>query len=85
MWKKELEKDLLDIVKKYNLTMMVFAGTVKNSKECLVCAGGHYDQMIYGISGIVEKISNADETILMDDVIHDVSTVTLQKSMSDFV
>lgn len=84
MWKKDLEKDLLDIVKKYNLTMMVFAGTVKNSEECLVCAGGHYDQMVYGMSGIIEKISKADESILMDDVIHDIKTVTLDKSVRKY-
>ena len=85
MWQKELEKDLLEITKKYDLTMMVFAGTVKNSDECLVCAGGHYDQMVYGLSGIIEKISKADDTILMEDVIHDVRNVTTEKRASRFM
>ena len=84
MWKDDLQKDVLALAKKYDLTMLVFAGTVKKSKECLVCAGGNYDQMVYGISGIVEQISNTDDMILMDDVIQDIKNVTADKVTKRF-
>lgn len=75
MWQNELSKELVALAEKYGLVMVAFAGTVKNSEEALVMAGGEYDQLVYGLHGIIQKISK-DGAMLAEDVIADLDEIT---------
>lgn len=79
MWQQELQKEMAALAGKYGFTMMAFAATTKDSNQALVMAGGNYDQLIYGLSGIVEKIAGDEDLILPEDILADLEEITIEK------
>ena len=75
MWQENLQDDLKALAEKYGLSMMAFAGTVPDTKQALIMIGGNYDQLVYGMYGMVEKISLETNGVLPEDIIADLTDI----------